>query len=1008
MVLLVACSSFGYAQHITGKVVDKKSKEPLLGASVFLIADKSKGGMTDLEGAFTLAVDSLPVTISVQYLGYQTREIKIEKYAPFTAELEENAGLLDEIVVIGYGTQRRRELTGAVASVSKSAMEQPSTSINELLSGNIAGLNVTQTSGQPGAGASIRIRGGNSINASNDPLYVIDGFIFFNEKNATQAGVSGIDGSLDPLASINPADIESIEILKDVSAKAIYGSRGANGVILVTTKKGKRGANSINYQYTISADQSAKKLELLSAKQWLTIQKEYFNNKPALYYTPDELAQFDKGTDWQNAVLQSGVSQTHELSINGGDEKTRYLISGNYTNQEGIVLHSGFERFSGRLNLEKEVFDGLTAGVTASASRSTQNALTTFEGTNYRSSPFSRGIANSLTYALYMPPVLPIYDASGGYNYVNPFEYTDLSYYGHAANPVSDLENSIGQTRGTALQGNFFAQYTIINGLQARVSAGANVDYITQSYFAPPTSALGMNQDIRGSGAIGNRRTDVVQAEALLSYKKQLYRIHFIDLLAGYTWQKTASAVSLSRASHLDNLDNLGMGKEQPSPSRNQEANFHSLLARVNYTLLEKYNLTATYRADRSSRFSKRHRWGYFPSVGLSWNVDREDFLHPLAPVLSVLKLRLTYGEAGNQEIDFNEYEQYFAAGRYNGETAYTLTTLDNKDLKWETTTEYNIGIDAGLFDDQLTLTADAYYKETRDLLLRIPAPLGSGSTQPQLKNVGNVTNRGFELAVNAKVIARQKLSWSLSANFAHNTNTITSLGKYADLLSGSEQEHILRVGESVGSFYGYIFDGIVQSDENIAALPTIEGRTLIPGDVKFRDLNTDRNINDYDRTVLGSVQPDFTYGFSSSFKWGHFDFYTHLGGSHGGKVYNLLRRHLERSSDAHNMSAALLDSWTPTNPSNTMPHVNSTKIIRSDSRYVEDASFLKLRNITLGYSFPFKAKSRGVTVRLFVAAHNLYTWTKYRGYDPEVAGGIDLGIYPSARSFLIGVSINI
>jgi outer membrane receptor protein involved in Fe transport len=394
--------------------------------------------------------------------------------------------------------------------------------------------------------------------------------------------------------------------------------------------------------------------------------------------------------------------------------------------------------------------------------------------------------------------------------------------------------------------------------------------------------------------------------------------------------------------------------------------------------------------------------------VGLSWNADREDFLQPLAPALSALKLRLTYGEAGNQEIDFNEYEQYFAAGRYNGETAYTLTTLDNKDLKWETTTEYNIGIDAGLFDDRLNLTADAYYKETRDLLLRIPAPLGSGSTQPQLKNVGNVTNKGFELAVNANVIERPKWSWSLSANFARNINAITSLGKYADFLSGNEQEYILRVGEPVGSFYGYIFDGIVQSHEDIAALSTIEGRRLIPGDVKFRNLNADTNVNDYDRAVLGSTQPDFTYGFSSTLKWGPFDFYALFGGAQGGKVYNLLRRHLERSSDAHNMSAALLDSWTPGNPSNTMPHVNSTKIMQADSRYIEDASSLKLRNITLGYNFPFQAKSLGFNVRLFISARNLYTWTPYRGYDPEVAGGIDLGIYPSARSFLVGASITI
>ncbi|MDR0749432.1 MAG: TonB-dependent receptor [Tannerellaceae bacterium] len=1000
----------GFAQigdvKIKGRVLDEQTGESVIGATISLANEKS-GVVSDVDGFFSLSIRSLPATISVAYLGYKRQEVDIYEDAEIVVHLRENVNVLNEVVVVGYGTQRRRELTGAVASVTRSALEQSAISINELLSGSVAGLNVMQESGQPGAGSAIRIRGGNSINASNEPLYVIDGFIFFSEINATQTGVGGIDGSLNPLAAINPADIESIEILKDVSAKAIYGSRGANGVILVTTKKGKRGGNEVHYQYTIGIDRLAKTLGLLSAKEWLAVQKEYFNNKPGLYYSPDELAQFNKGTDWQNAVLQTGGSQTHELSVSGGDKKTRYLISGNYTTQDGIIRNSGFERFSGRLNLEKEVFAGLTTGVTVSVSRSVQNALTTFEGANYRSSPFSRGIANSLTYALYMPPILPIYDDAGNYNYVNPFEYTDLSYYGHAANPVSDLDNSIGQTLGTSLQGNFFAQYAITGGLRARVSAGANIDYITQNYFAPPTSALGMNQDIRGSGAIGNRRTDVKQAEALLTWTKRLNAAHFFDVLAGYTRQKTASAVSLSRASHLDSLENLAMGKEQPSPSRRQEADFHSLLARINYTLLERYNLTATYRADKSSRFSKGHQWGHFPSVGLSWNVDEEEFLKPLAPVLSSFKLRLTCGEAGNQEIDFNEYEQYFAAGRYNGETAYTLTTLDNKNLKWETTTEYNAGIDAGLFNDRLTLAADAYYKETRDLLLRIPAPLGSGSTQPQLKNVGNVTNKGFEFALNVKVIERPKLQWSLTVNFAHNRNTITSLGQYADFLSGNEQERILRTGESLGSFYGYIFDGIVQTGEDISTLPTIEGRTLIPGDVKFRNLNTDKNINDRDRAVLGSTQPDFTYGFSSTFKWGRFDFYTLFGGSQGSEVYNLLRRHLERSSDAHNMSAALLDSWTPGNPSNTMPHINSTKTMKVDSRYIEDASFLKLRNITLGYSFPFKTKAFNDVVRLFISARNLYTWTPYRGYDPEVASGIDLGVYPSARSFLAGVSVS-
>jgi TonB-linked SusC/RagA family outer membrane protein len=988
------------SQNISGIITDGTA--PVAGAAISL-AGQQGGVVSDENGYFSIDAKLFPVTLSVSYLGYKTAELAVDSPAsPLEIRLEENTKLLNEVVVVGYGTQRRRELTGSLASVSKESLSQKVMSIDALLGGAVSGVNVTQNSGQPGAGSAIRIRGGNSINASNEPLYVIDGFIFYSERNATQAGVGGIESSLNPLASINPADIESIEILKDVSAKAIYGSRGANGVILVTTKKGQRGKNTIHYQYSISADKPVKKLDLLTARQWLGIQKTYFNDKPGMYYPADELAKFDRGTDWQSAVLQTGGSQSHELSISGGDERTRYLISGNYTDQTGIILNSGFERFSGRLNLEKELRNNLTAGVNASVSRSSQNALTTFENTSYRDSPFSNGIANSLTYALYMPPILPVYDANGAYSYNNPFEYNYLSYYGHAANPVADLENSIGETVGTSLQGNFYAQYTVIEGLKVKVSAGANVDYITQNFFAPPYTALGMNQDIQGKGAMGNRRTDVLQNEYLLTYTKQLNSNHFVNLLGGYTYQKTTSSVVLSQATHLDTFDNLGMGKEMPSISRKQKAGFHSLLARVNYTLLERYNLTATYRADKSSRFSKGHEWGYFPSAGVSWNIDREAFMRPLAPALNALKLRLTYGEAGNQEIDYNEYEQYFSAARYNGETASTLTTLNNAGLKWETTSEYNAGIDAGLFDDRLTLTADVYYKKTRDLLLGVPAPLASGATGLQMKNVGNVTNKGFELSLNAKVIDRSALSWLLAANIARNINRITSLGQYNNLTSGNEQQHILRTGESAGSFYGYIFDGIVQSGDDISALPTIEGRTLKPGEIKLRNTNGDTNVNTSDRVVLGSIQPDFTYGFSTSLTYRRFDLYAAFQGSQGNEVYNILRRYLERPTDAYNMSAAVWNAWTAENPSTTIPHIRSTIVARPDSRYVEDASFLKLRNITLGYEL----RITNCKLRIFASAQNLYTWTKYRGYDPEVASGVDLGIYPSARSFMAGASI--
>jgi TonB-linked SusC/RagA family outer membrane protein len=611
-----------------------------------------------------------------------------------------------------------------------------------------------------------------------------------------------------------------------------------------------------------------------------------------------------------------------------------------------------------------------------------------------------------------MPPVLSIYNADGGYNYTNPFEYSYLSYYGQAANPVSDLSNSIGQTVSTSLMGNFYTQYTIVEGLKVRINAGANIDYITQNYFAPPYTALGLNQDIRGKGAIGNRRTNVTQTEYLLTYAKQLNPIHFIDVLAGYTYQKTETNFSVSQATHLESFDNLASGQELPPISRAQQAAFNSLLGRVNYTLLNRYNLTATYRADKSSRFAKGHEWGFFPSIGLSWNVNNEHFATSLSPVLSTLKLRLTYGEAGNQEIDFDEYEQYFSVGRYNGSAAYNMTNLGNDRLRWETTTEYNAGIDVGFLYDLIAITADVYYKDTRDLLLKVPTALGSGTSEQQIVNLGNVINKGFEFTINARLIENKAFTWSASANIARNINRITTLGDYGELTIGNDQEQILKVEESVGSFYGYKFVGVAQSDENLSTLPRIGGRTPQPGDAKYADISGAEGVSDgkitteYDRVVLGSTQPDFTYGFSSNLTYNNFDFYIQFQGSQGNEAYNLLRRYLERPNDSYNMSIALMNSWTETNPSNAIPHLGSVRTTEPDSRYVEDASFLKLRNITLGYTIPIKVNASTARIRLFASARNLFTITKYKGYDPEVANGIDLGVYPSSKSLLMGAGI--
>jgi TonB-linked SusC/RagA family outer membrane protein len=1000
--------------EIKGKVLDEKTGEVLPGASVLLVNEKV-GSVTDGNGNFSVRAKLLPTTLSVHFLGYKTAEIIVSEYsAAITVFLLEDTELLDEVVVVGYGTQRRKELTGSVASVSKSIIEHPSVSLDKMLGGAIAGVNVSQASGQPGAGSNIRIRGGNSVTASNEPLYVIDGFIFFNDNVSTKAGMNSIEGNLNPLAAINPSDIESVEILKDVSATAIYGSRGANGVIIVTTKKGKRENSSIAFQYSISCDVPSKKLDLLNATQWARMQKDFFYNKGR--YTDEEIAALGEGYDWQNAVLKTGLMQTYELSLGGGDNQWRYLISGNYTDQTGIVLHSSFKRYNARVNFERNLTDRLTVGITSTVGKTTQNSLTTFEEVNWSSSPFSSGITNSLTYALYMPPVVPIYDADGNYYYHNPFEYGYLVYNGQTANPVSDLENSQAETIHSTLLGNFYAGYTILAGLTVKINAGTYIAYLTQNFFAPSYTALGLNE--AGVGGIGNKKQEITQSEYTLAYTKRLNEKHLIDLLAGYTQQDTRINYVINTTSHFTNerlgVNNLGDGSQPSHPvSHSSETLLYSLIGRINYSFLERYNFTTTLRSDKSTRFAKNYRWAYFPSFGVSWNVNEESFYQRINKVLPSLKLRLTYGSVGNQEIGEYEYAQTFTAGIYNGQTVYTQTNLGNENLKWETTVQYNAGIDAGLFNNRLSLVADVYYKKTSDLLLEVPVD-PSLSVKSQLFNVGNVTNQGFEAAVNWIPVENKKIKWTLSANFARNINLITNLGNRKQIVLGNNGEEILKVGESLGSFYGLKFTGIVQKDEDVSKLPTTVHGVLRPGDLKFADVSgadgkPDNKIDSNDRVVMGNVQPDFIYGFQTTVDYGNFDLFLSLQGSQGNKVYNSLRHYLESPNDSYNASAALLDSWTENNPSNTLPGLANLAQDRYysylDSRYIEDASFLRLRTLSIAYKVPLTKGFKG-NIKIFASAQNLFTWTKYKGYDPEVARGIDMGNYPVAKSFSAGARV--
>lgn len=914
---------------------------------------------------------------------------------------------LNEVVVVGYGTQRRTQLTGAVTTVGAERFADVATpTLDGALDGAVAGLHVTASSGQPGAASNIRIRGGNSVNASNEPLYVVDGFIYYKSSSDSKTGLGAIESSLNPLSTINPSDIQSIEVLKDVSATAIYGSRGANGVILITTKKGTRGKTTVNYRYTAGWDAVSKKLDLMTASEWAAFQKKYYYNKGG--YTDEQIAALGDGTDWQDAMLRKAFRQSHEFSVNGGNGKGRYAFSANYTDQDGIIINSGFERYNFHLNADWNLLEGLTFGLSATYGKSTQHGLTTTEEVKYNSSPYSAGITNSFVYGLLTPRVVPIYTADGSYNYSNPYEYAYFAIGNQSSNAVSDLNDSEAESINNYLLSNVWAQYAF-GDFRAKVTVGLNKEQITQNYFSPSYTSLGLSNE--GLGGIGHKANEVWQQEYTLAWNRQLGQAHYLDALVGYTRQTSKTNYNSVLVSHFTNetlkYNNLADGSSvYPPTSGETQATLNSLIARVNYTLLDRYNATATFRADNSSRFAKTHRWGYFPSIGLSWNLDREAFLRD-SKTVSGLKLRASYGVVGNQEIGDYEYALNYTASQYDGSSSYSKSNVSNKDLKWETTASYNIGADLSLWQGRLNIVADAYYKKTSDLLLEVPIGFQQGVSS-QLRNVGNVVNKGVELSVDALLASKHDLTWRVSANIAHNRNRITSMGTANNIIMGSANETILRKDEALGSFYGLQFDGIVQQGEDVSKLPTLNGKTLEPGDVKYVDQDGNGRIDGNDRVVLGSIQPDFTYGFSSQLKWKRLDASIAFAGSYGNQLYNALGRRLEQTGDSYNLLRTVLDSWTEDNPSNRYPLASKERATSYiDSRYVENASYLKLRNLTVGYTLPFK-ESFPLKVRVFATASNLFTITPYTGYDPEVASGTDTGAYPSARSFVFGVDLTL
>ena len=1028
-IVVLAASISAFAQTtLTGRITDARTGEPLIGASLVPKSSKELGAVTDIDGNFKLVTNvELPLTLNVQFIGYRSQEVDVyDASEPIDIQLIDASDRINEVVIIGYGAQKRLELTSSISTVGQDLLNQSVGSVENALQGAVAGLNVATTSGQPGAVSNIRIRGGNSITGGNEPLYVIDGLIVYNDIASTSTGASGSDAALDPLSFLNPNDIERIEVLKDVSATAIYGTRGANGVIIITTKKGSHGKNNISYSGTFGWSKAAKTLDFLNAQQFTELYNELTPNAP--------LAAPTANYDWQDAALRTAFSQEHQVSFTGGDEVSRYAISGGYKDQKGIIIGTDLKRYTGRINYERNILKNLLIGVNATGAYSNLEGLRNVDHGN--SGQTAKWAANSWMSALITPQTQPIYNADGSFNYSpTPISQDLFVRDGQTVvgNPISDLYNIKTSTSNTRVIADAFAEWEVIKGLKLKANIGADLSNTKQNNYSPSYTTTGLEHN--GVASVGDNRTNVWQAEFTASYDNTFKRLHHINVLAGYTTQRTDRSGFATTVRNFANdetgYDNLSAGSDlYRSTSDRVISTLQSVLGRVNYSFDSRYNASLTLRADGSSRFAKDHKWGWFPSAGFSWNIDKEKFIH-LGKQVDFLQLRLSAGIVGNQEIGDYQFAATVSPTEtpfiYNGQetVAYYILNKANPDLKWEKTASYNIGISSGFFQNRLNVTLDAYYKKTSDLLLQVPVE-GVTGYATALRNAGSVTNKGIELEIGAVLIDRKDLKWNVNGNIAHNKNEVTSLGQATSIIPGISgatlgyiSPMIVAVGEPLGTFYGYKFAGIVQSEEQAATLTPQTINKLEPGNPYYEDVNGDGVVNTEDQTILGNAQPKFTYGLNTTLKYKQFDLLVAIAGSYGNKLYNGLATRLTKGSTYYNSLAVVADRWTPTHPSNEIQKASNDLTVVSDSRYVENASYLRVKNIQLGYTLPVPQITRDARLRLYLSLQNFFTITNYSGYDPEggrngaseqsgIYQGIDMATYPTAKTVQLGINITL
>lgn len=980
-------------KKISGIVKDERG-EPVIGANV-VVKGTTNGTVTDMDGKYTLEVPAGGV-LQISYIGYNTQEVKVGSVNVVNISLREDSEALDEVVVIGYGTVKKSDLTGAVGSVQMKDVSQVGiTSADRALQGQIAGVQVNARTGQPGEAMMIRVRGSNSLAGGNEPLYVIDGMPV--EKMNSD---------------INPEDILSMEVLKDASSTAIYGSRGANGVVMITTKRGNTGATTIDYNGYVGVSMLRKKLDLLGKDDYIAMVNEVSQNDgKGIAITSDEAASL-ANNDWQDLVYQTALTHSHQVSVLGGTEQTKVYSSLNYMNQEGIIKGSNYNRFALRINGDQKLSKKLSLSASIAYSYGTQNTA---------NSNADGGGAIAYT-AMVMPPIQEVKDADGKYT-----NFTGTPWGG--TNPVGMSELYKREIVNSRLLANMALTYNIIDGLTFRVNAGAEVNSEGIDRYIPIGLSAGGKLDGDASKEKANYYTII--NENILTYDKKFNKNHALNLMGGITFQTyqydklTGSGTGFLRDVYETN--NLGVASTPGTPSSGfKDYRMVSFLGRANYNLMEKYLLTVTARYDGSSKFSKNHKFAFFPSAALAWRVSEEEFMKEI-DWLSNLKLRGSIGQTGNQSID--PYQTFAQLGTSapifgNGkDIGFNLSSMANDNLKWETTTQTDIGVDFGFFSNRLNIGFDYYWKQTRDLLYKATLPPSSGYSS-MLRNLGRIDNKGFEISINT-INMKGKVNWTTNLNITSNKSIVKDLGTDVygnkimriDAPIGGGNWFPLFVGKAPFQLYGYEIEGIYQTDEEAR----LNGEaTKKAGDYRYKDTDGKAGITTGDKTIIANTQPKFTFGLTNTINWNNFEFSFLMIGSIGGDIVNEFNKSITNIGGTWNIRKDVWENhWTPEHPNAKYARASaSTKDYLAfgdpNSIWVENGSYLRFKDIKLAYTLPTQwfSGTHKPNISLYVSGQNLITITSYSHYDPEASwmssavNGWDRGVYPSSKSFTLGLQV--